>query len=410
MIAFSVVFIEIILKLICFFSKFNNTVSLIIFITSVISFFGYYIILVIQMLLFKTFNFADRIVIQLFFLFAVFIIFLIGFNAKSYKLINIFFFLFSIITFTNSFILFNQNKGINEDNNSESRDNFVSNALSKPTILIITDEYSSPDELYNALKDSSIYDFSNYLKSKKWIVRNRSYSYETSTIHSLGSMFNYNLSICGNFQNYDIEKLAIHKLIKSKLYRDLNNNHTQVINFGIFDFGSSKPLTRLYYYPKSFLESFFSNSFYHVMRIPLLNLFNRNRDLSYYPMEEHNKFILKHLCDTLSNSGKENIFLYAHLYMPHSPIIFRPEINLLSNNFTNYLLYWNFTNKKLKNLIYNLTINDKYKIIITGDHGLKGHGKINPKLTFSAFYGFDKSQLETVHSIQDFGKLIIRNN
>lgn len=280
-------------------------------------------------------------------------------------------------------------------------------AFTKPIVLIILDEYSAPDDLYASIQDSSVYEFSNFLKHNDWIVNNKFYSNEISTIHSLSSMFNFNISNEINFSERTVENLAHFNLLNSKLNDEFIKKNIDVVNFGIFDFGSTKPLTRLYYYPKSFFELFFANSIYHVVRIPLLNFFETNRDLSFYPMEEHNKYLFNKLPDTLSLIKSNKFFLYSHFYMPHNPILYRPEIQLLPNNFTNYLLFWNFTNSKIKDLIVELTKKNKYKIIITGDHGYKGDKRFNPNLTFSAFYGFNEEIPMFGGTVQDLGYLIV---
>ena len=58
-------------------------------------------------------------------------------------------------------------------------------------LLIVSDEYNSPDNLYSIFNDSSLYQFSKQLKKDGWEVRNNSYSYETSTIHSVASILNF---------------------------------------------------------------------------------------------------------------------------------------------------------------------------------------------------------------------------
>jgi hypothetical protein len=85
-------------------------------------------------------------------------------------------------------------KHINESLSSDKNGNENNNEGQKPIILIVLDEYSSPDELYKIVKDSSVYNFSNTLEKKGWEVRNSSYTYESSTIHSISSLFNFNLS------------------------------------------------------------------------------------------------------------------------------------------------------------------------------------------------------------------------
>ena len=75
-----------------------------------------------------------------------------------------------------------------EGKNKEFKNSFTTIRVSerpiKPIILIISDEYTSPDGLYQVYKDSSIYKFSNELAHNGWITKNSFYSYETSTIHS----------------------------------------------------------------------------------------------------------------------------------------------------------------------------------------------------------------------------------
>jgi hypothetical protein len=55
----------------------------------------------------------------------------------------------------------------------------------------------------------------------------------------------------------------------------------------------------------------------------------------------------------------------------------------------------------------NLTKENKYRIIITGDHGYGNTGgSFKAEDTFTAFYGFDSTALKSIHSVQDLGSLI----
>jgi len=45
-------------------------------------------------------------------------------------------------------------------------------------------------------------------------------------------------------------------------------------------------------------------------------------------------------------------------------------------------------------------------VIISGDHGFRGAKAIDPYQTLTAFYGFDKADVDQVHSVQDIGSLI----
>ena len=76
------------------------------------------------------------------------------------------------------------------------------------------------------------------------------------------------------------------------------------------------------------------------------------------------------------------------------------------NNLINYKAYWNFTNQKLEPLLTSLIKENKYRIILTGDHGYRADIRINPHFTFTAFYGFNQESIDKIQSVQDLGSLI----
>ena len=136
------------------------------------------------------------------------------------------------------------------------------NEVQKPIILIVLDEYSSPNELYKIVKDSSVYNFSNTLKIKGWEVRNSSYTYESSTIHSISSLFNFNLSKDSLYDKQNTETIVSKKMIKAELLDSLSSKGVAFNNYGIFHIGNTKPLTQLYLYPTSFAEHFLIRTTY----------------------------------------------------------------------------------------------------------------------------------------------------
>jgi hypothetical protein len=328
---------------------------------------------------------------------------LININKKSYKFLNTFFLLFIIINF---FYLKKSNKpNISINNNFKKLDNqFVTN---KPVILIICDMYSSPDELYKIYKDSpSIYSFSNKLKLNKWIVNNNFLSYESETIHSLSSLFNFNLSKINELHKISSVELANNYLLKADIYDSLKNKKIEIINFGIFDIGNSKPINQLYYYQKNIYDVFLQNTIYYQIRFNTLNFNKKGINNNFYPTEFHNKFIIENLADSLAKLNNPNSFIYVHLWMPHPPFIYSPNFELKDINTKNYKLFWDFTNLKMDSLLFKLTRSNKYRIIFSGDHGYRNDTTINPYKTFTAFYGYEKNMLNEVKSVQDLGILI----
>ncbi len=329
-------------------------------------------------------------------------------NSKKKKLFliqNSFFLVLFMINFIFTFFTSTEIENINNFKNAIKPISKI-DSTNKPIILIITDEYGSPDEMVNTFKDSNLFHFSNHLKQNGWNVRNSSFSNEISTIHSLSSLFNFNLSADSNYSKMGINSIGSEKLLHSALSDSLMKKNISIINYGIFDIGISKPLTRLYYYPNNFIEEFFNYSsfqqiFYNTGKLDL-NGFTT----TYYPMEEHNKYIIYNLNDTINSIKTNNLFIYVHLYMPHSPISFTPEFKYRIANPQNYLDYWKFTNTKLTALLDPIYKSNKYRIILTGDHGYRGWNKINPNYTFTAFYGFDQKDVDQIKSVQDLGSLI----
>jgi hypothetical protein len=57
-------------------------------------------------------------------------------------------------------------------------------------------------------------------------------------------------------------------------------------------------------------------------------------------------------------------------------------------------------------MLTTLIKENKFRIILTGDHGYRGDNRINPHYTFAAFYGFDQVSIDKIQSVQDLGSLI----
>lgn len=277
----------------------------------------------------------------------------------------------------------------------------------KPILLLITDEYASPSELFKFTNDSSIFDFSNKLKFDGWVTSNESYSKEISTIHSLSSIFNYNLSNNPNFSSQSIDKIGSEYLVKSKVFDQAKINNISIINFGIFQIGESKQISKLYYYPENFFDLIIMYTLIPQILQGTSNLKLQGLKHDYYPMVSHNEYILEKIEDSLLNIKKQHI-VYAHLLMPHGPYIYNDEFKLKKESLNSYLSFWNFTNKKLYPLINKLK--KKYNIILTGDHGYRHDKRINPHMTYTAFYGFNLKEIKEIKVVQDIGFLLIPVN
>lgn len=275
----------------------------------------------------------------------------------------------------------------------------------KPIILIIADEYCSPDNLYTLVKDSTLYDFSNALKNKKWIVNNSSKSIEISTIHSIGSIFNFNQSYDTNFKYLNMESIGATLLKKTLLIDSLYKKQVNFINYGIFDINNTKAYSQLYIYPKSFTEQFLLYTTYLFAKRSSINFNGKRLSGKNEIIMEHNKYFVSNI-DHLIKHAPKNTFIYLHLFMPHAPLQYEPEFKRKElKNLNDYIEYWRFSNKKLQEVLNRLTMDNKFRIILTGDHGLRGM-PTNPNQTFTAYYGFDSASVYQVNSVQDLGILI----
>ena len=327
-------------------------------------------------------------------------------QGAIYRLLNIFFLILFIVVVVGISLA---GKGPTFKNINEIKSAPIKfpnrDSIRKPVILVIADEYASPDELYKVFKDSSVYAFSKELIKQGWLVDNGFYSYDTSTIHSLSSLFNYNLSTSREYINEPLNVVS-QKQIHSALNDSLEKNFIPIINFGIFDIGKSGPLTRLYYFPKNFLEPLLFNSLFPGIflsnNLPSINDHGRN----YFPSEDHDKKIFDNFADSISKFNRGVFFAYVHLYMPHSPLLFRPEFAKRDNSIKNYLAYWKFTTDKLRVLLQTLTAKNQYRIILTGDHGKRSAPGMDSHQTFSCFWGFKEENVKKLLSVQDLGSLI----
>lgn len=283
----------------------------------------------------------------------------------------------------------------------------MNTSYSKPVILLVLDEYSSPNELYKLYKsspDPSLFEFSKSLTSSGWKVNNNQFSNDLLTFNSLSSLFNYNLKL--PYDRINANK-AILELRESYLLNDLKKKGVKIYNFGIFDIGDSNAFLKLFFYEKEeqnshFLRQLFGQSLIRFLYDPLPG----NKQLYL------NRFLIENGYKMIKPLAEEKVFIYLHLLMPHSPFVYEGKSKFIYssklNKIENYVSYWHFTNHLVKaKLLDSLVKTNSFKIILTGDHGYRGESdKVNPHKTMTAYYGFDKSQVTKIQSVQDLGSLI----
>ena len=388
-------------------SRFTKAIVILLLTAAIVFFYGYYFVADLQ-------QFAQRfgkLPIRMRMLFVLLFISLVSlqailFNKRwFYKLLNVYLLIFSVLV-----IAWPRSR----PRPAATLNSIVSHPVKlragkqtgKPLILLITDEYQSPPDMAALFGDSSLNNFSDSLSANHWIVKPRFVSRETSTLHSISSLLNFNLSTNADFSKQSIIDIGTQKLSNPTLLSSLQSKNVRFINFGIFNFSNSPALTPLYFYPTNFLQHVLVYTSYYVLKYNTGGFDINGFQEKYSPFEGHNKRILASLPDTLSSLPPKS-FVYAHLMMPHQPFQYSPGFPLrITNTLEDYKDYWNFTNEKLSTLVQELTASGKYRVILTGDHGYRMNDSLNVRNTFSAFYGFDSSIVNGIESVQDLGSLI----
>lgn len=273
----------------------------------------------------------------------------------------------------------------------------------KPVVLIVLDEYASPNELYKYKQDNSLFAFSEKLENSGWIIQPQQKSNHLKTANSLASLFNYNYSTSDKQIPLTF---ALAQLKQAKLIKELELRGVSIYNYGIFDLGNSPAFTKLYFYEK---EAFERNFLKQVLAGSMFRLLYgiENED-----QNKHNQFLINHAFQQISETKQMKAFYYVHLLMPHLPFEYAGKQKYITkstlNSVDNYIPYYQFTNKLVYAELIKPLVNTKaFKVIVTGDHGYRwDRSSINPYLTMTAYYGFTKDQTQQVKSVQDLGILI----
>lgn len=187
------IFFFIILILEISFSNLSNRKIILFFVLNIFLFlFGYLIVLNIQNLIGNLFYILVRgryIFLPIFLFLNLLLIF--AKKLANFKIVNSFLLVFIILNIFSNLFSYNIPKIINY---TSQEIKFKAINKRKPILLLIIDEYHSPEDLFKVTKDSSIYNFSLALKNNDWKINNSFYSHEILTERSLSSLLNYNLS------------------------------------------------------------------------------------------------------------------------------------------------------------------------------------------------------------------------
>ena len=274
-----------------------------------------------------------------------------------------------------------------------------SKSLKKNILFILIDEYSPAEEIIKFNHDTSqTYLLKNYLLSKGFsVLKNR--TLKTLTVNSLNMLFNKQSGL--TFRN-ESSGNAHSELRYSTVIDNLERKGYIFNNFGFFNIGNHLPFFQWKNpYQKSDLEKLLNFSLFPFVSANLREDSASNGNYNKALELESLKFLN-------SITEDHNHFIYVHFLMPHGPFYWENEFAYKKRTLANYILYWNFCNEKIIKYLDSIKDVNSYKIIITGDHGFKFNVRmIDAYLTMSAFYNFDKKDIEKISTVQDIGNLLL---
>jgi hypothetical protein len=349
-------------------------------------------------------SFRGREILFFFYLFLLFFEIWLWLLRRSKTPIHNYFWI--AFTFTSIFHYFGNNHNVEDISIGKNR--YIEfdevNDINNSVLLIILDEYASPTELSRVFAVNQSDSMSKQLKKMGWIVRDSFFSNETKTIKSISSMFNFNQNDNRKFLKSPGDSNTFNKFFSNAQLADtLTSKGVEIVNYGIFDLGSKVPETIIHYHSNSFFEELINGTIFPLIVTNTAG-FNSSYFLgSSYSTTLHNMELFERL-RKLNVKSKQ--FIYAHLYMPHSPFDFGKEFENRPIDTKNYFEFWKFTNNKIISLLKDLSQKKCLKIILTGDHGYRGDSAINPQVTFAAFYGFREELLQKDLTVQDLGSVI----
>ena len=341
-------------------------------------------------------------------------------KRKLIKFINVFLLIFSC-----NILLFNLFFSLKEFNREEflinldfkyNKIDLNTNKSTRPVILIVLDAFSSTSEIFNHTKDSLDLELDLFLKSKDYLIYNKTITKTERTTLSLPSIFNFNLH--NSFKNDSIEMLdkyfqklnGFGEVFKENLLVDsLNLKSIDAYSYGLVRFVNGiNDQDFFYFWEDEFPNLSVLNAILNKTIIGTY-LHGVNRETTY--IDNFRKQSLEKL---INLKPKENSFYYFHLFFPHDPYSFFEEypnrdLNFLTLSENEYLeehikyKRW-FTHKLITTL--NKTSFESSRVIITGDHGFRHNKIINPRLTNIYFKGYTIDVTDKVNSVQDLGYLI----
>ena len=269
-----------------------------------------------------------------------------------------------------------------------------------------------PSSLYQKeVLETDNQSFDDSLRAFGFKVVTQSRSNYNRTAFSMLSTFNMSYttipdtSLAPGAEEY---MLALKQISKAKLFQYLDKGGYNFFNLSIFDLADTKALRKQNFLSTTAKEMFLSHTFwnyfsrdiYYRWFVKKENKYKLNRKTQEY-WKQYNHQLIDTLLTTDFSLGKQPVFVYAHLNLPHFPYfygedgtpnppdsIYNADMIINKKRFAGYIKY---TNKQLLRIINSIKAKTKNKavIIIQSDHGIADFNRLRKADAFrnySAYY------------------------
>jgi hypothetical protein len=263
----------------------------------------------------------------------------------------------------------------------------ICDTCKKPNIyFLLMDEYTSTLGLKQMFNFDN--DLDSFLIDKGFSVQARSRSNYNFTSFSMSATLNMNfIEGIKNVKAVTADDYAYcNKLVRdNEVIKFLDANGYDIVNYSVFDLAghpstvdqSFLPLKTKLITDRTLFARMNEDVGWLLMTYWPFKLFRRNYVLQHRDNNEDFIRLVKESAKTKTNKPR---FVYAHLYMPHSPYYYDKNGNLKSNETifsemhtkppASYIEYVQYTNTRIVEMVNSLQQDDPNAIIILlGDHG-----------------------------------------
>ncbi len=263
----------------------------------------------------------------------------------------------------------------------------------KPNIyLLVFDEYQGNDGLDYFFGNSFAGPDSILQKKGFHIIKHPASNYNY-TFYSIPSLLNMSyLNFSDGKLDYDLLRVvkSVRTMgVESPMFKYLKQQQYHIVNYSFFDVAGIAPQRSLAV-PHDGYSAIFSRTLPGWLQEDLLHFIPSNNIQSivptyFYQLHQYNEAVITGLAETIQHKTLHPSFIYAHLLLPHPPMITDEKGNLknisaamyevnrqLPSLKSSYAESLSYANMVLEKMITDIQTSDPASVIVfASDHGLR---------------------------------------